>query len=64
MIRVNGQEVILSNVSIDQCLSHMNLTYPHMVVEVNGEIVSKSKWSSHQLLDNDTVEVVHFVGGG
>jgi len=35
-----------------------------VAVEVNGKIVPKATYADIQLVDLDTVEIVHFVGGG
>ncbi len=35
-----------------------------LAVERNREVVSRSKWETTMLEENDRVEVIHFVGGG
>ncbi|UZQ51152.1 sulfur carrier protein ThiS [Clostridium kluyveri] len=35
-----------------------------VAVEVNGKIVPRATYADIQLVDLDTVEIVHFVGGG
>ncbi|WP_141057448.1 sulfur carrier protein ThiS [Stenotrophomonas rhizophila] len=35
-----------------------------VAVEVNGEIVTRSRHASHALQDGDVVEIVHALGGG
>ncbi|MBY9080335.1 sulfur carrier protein ThiS [Paenibacillus sp. HN-1] len=35
-----------------------------LVVELNGEIVSREEYDNIMLADGDRIELVHFVGGG
>ena len=35
-----------------------------VAVEVNGEIVPRSRYAEHELRDGDRIEIVHAVGGG
>ncbi|MBC2425400.1 sulfur carrier protein ThiS, partial [Clostridium beijerinckii] len=35
-----------------------------IVVELNGEIISKSQYNQINIKDGDSLEVVSFVGGG
>lgn len=36
----------------------------HVVVAVNGDVVPRAQWASHELKEGDVVEVVHAVAGG
>ena len=45
-------------------LAELGATPEHSAVTVNGELVFSKSWESFQLSDNDTVEVLTFVGGG
>jgi len=35
-----------------------------VAVEVNGEIITRSRHLTHALADGDVVEIVHALGGG
>ena len=35
-----------------------------VALELNGDIVSRTRWPEALLVDGDKVEMVHFVGGG
>ena len=35
-----------------------------IIVELNGEIVSRENYEITSLVEGDRIEVVHFVGGG
>jgi sulfur carrier protein len=36
----------------------------HIITEVNGTIVPSNAWDNTSIKDNDTIELVAFVGGG
>jgi thiamine biosynthesis protein ThiS len=36
----------------------------HVALELNGQIVRRAAWPGTQIRPGDTVELVHFVGGG
>ncbi|MFJ7736352.1 sulfur carrier protein ThiS [Lysinibacillus sp. NPDC097287] len=50
--------------SIQDLLQLYELENRIVVVEVNKEIVLKKQYASLTLSDRDTIEIVHFVGGG
>ncbi|URA11030.1 sulfur carrier protein ThiS [Thermospira aquatica] len=64
-IKVNGEErEILSPLSLQEYLDSLGLSERRVVVEYNGEILSKEAWPNTTLKDGDRLEIVHFVGGG
>ena len=64
-MKVNGKEMNLDDgLTIDELLSKIKINKDRVVVEVDGEIVLKDEFSSFKLKENNTIEVVSFVGGG
>ncbi|MDR9792514.1 sulfur carrier protein ThiS [Aeribacillus composti] len=65
-LRINGQQMEVENSvrSIEDLLNFFQLQERIVVVERNGEIVSKEQYSFQTLHDGDQIEIVHFVGGG
>ena len=62
-MKVNGKEMNLDDgITIDELLSKIKINKDR--VEVDGEIVLKDEFSSFKLKENNTIEVVSFVGGG
>ena len=47
-----------------QLLQLEGLAERRVAVEVNGEIVPRSRHGEHALADGDRVEIVHALGGG
>ena len=64
-ILLNGLEKDLkSPVTLAALLQDMGLGDRRVAVEVNREIVPRSRHGEFQLKDNDRVEVVFAIGGG
>uniref|UniRef100_A0A7C1WZQ9 Sulfur carrier protein ThiS n=1 Tax=Thermomicrobium roseum TaxID=500 RepID=A0A7C1WZQ9_THERO len=64
-VTLNGKPVELDGVRTIAELLRARGVDPRLVaVEHNGEIVSRDQYEQRELRDGDTLEVVHFVGGG
>jgi sulfur carrier protein len=64
-IVVNGEaRQFPAPVSVAQLLAHLGLGERRVAVEVNREIVPRSRHGEIQLEDNDRVEIVFAIGGG
>ena len=65
MVRINGTErEYKPGMSVLQLLEEMGYSITRVAVEKNGEIVPKNRLSDTYLEDEDSLEVVSFVGGG
>ena len=64
-IHVNGkQNIIEGSQTIKSFLNNLNLNKNNIAIEVNREIVSKSNYENHIIMDEDKIEIVNFIGGG
>lgn len=45
-------------------LERLDLAGRRLAVEVNEELVPRSRFGEHRLADGDRVEIIHAVGGG
>ncbi len=64
-IVLNGEEInIADSLSIMGLIDLYELPATKVAVERNLEIVPKSAYVTTMLKENDTVEIVHFIGGG
>jgi sulfur carrier protein len=63
---VNGEWIRLPDhiVSVSDVLKHYDIQDKVVVVEVNGEILTRLEHQSTRISDKDRIEIVHFVGGG
>ena len=64
-IQLNGKKVLIkSNTSIFELLQKYNLSNKKVAIEHNGTIIQKRSFKKKYLKNEDTVEIVHFIGGG
>lgn len=64
-ILLNGEEKQLDGtVTVAALLAHLGLADKRVAVEVNREIVPRSRHGQHRLQERDQVEVVNAIGGG
>ena len=64
-MKVNGKNITLTkSIKLDDFLKKNDYNINRIVIELNGEIVSKDKYTTINLKDTDVMEVLTFVGGG
>lgn len=64
-MKVNGEYCTISTpASVSDFLSEKGYNTGRIAVELNGDILPKSAYDTTWLSDADTLEIVHFVGGG
>ena len=64
-MKVNGETIILSEkTSLLELLQRNGYATDKIAVELNGEIIPRSRYASVILTDIDNLEIVSFVGGG
>jgi sulfur carrier protein len=64
-MRVNGKDIALKEtITLSDFLKNNNYNMGRIVIELNGKIVSKDKYTTVNLKDTDVMEVLTFVGGG
>jgi len=65
LIKVNGEKIeIAEGATIAQLLAELNIRPGRVVIELNRDVVSREAYGSAILKEGDTLEIVHFVGGG
>ncbi len=64
MVKINGEMLNADGISVTEYLKTTKFDSKRIAVEINGEIVPKSRYESTLLCDGDKVEIVSFVGGG
>ncbi len=64
-MKVNGEQLsVTESLTVRALLEQQNYPLTRIAVEVNGDIVPKAQYDTFALHDEDTVEIVCFVGGG
>ncbi len=64
-VTVNGEDrKVPDQIDLDQVIDLFSLPKQRVAVELNKTVVRRADWSDTTLSDGDTLEIVHFVGGG
>lgn len=62
---INGeQRAVARSETVEQLLAELGLDARTVVVELNRVIIRRPVLASTPLAEGDSVEIVHFVGGG
>lgn len=61
---INGQKLELKELKFMDFIKEKGLKIELIALELNGEIIPKSKFENLILKENDKAEIVSFVGGG
>ncbi len=62
---LNGESrEIPDGLDLESLLAHFSLPSQRIAVELNKAVIRKADWKDTQIGDSDTIEVIHFVGGG
>jgi sulfur carrier protein len=64
-IQLNGRKLVLTNRhTITTLLKKHKINSKKIAVELNGKIISRTKYNLIYLKNKDKIEIVHFIGGG
>lgn len=64
-IVINGEtKDFKENSTLSEVIKSLNIEDKVMAAAVNMNIVKKDSWDSFKLSENDSVELLNFVGGG
>ena len=64
MLQINGKDTNAIGQTLSGYLQAANYDPRTIVVEINEEIIDKSKYDNTTLKDGDVVEIISFMGGG
>jgi sulfur carrier protein len=65
IVQINGEKKEVSaGMSVALLLEEMGIRPGRVVVELNRDVLSRTAHALTFLKEGDTVEIVHFVGGG
>jgi len=65
VVTINGSERdVPEGLTVRALIEHLGLGGGPVAVEVNREIVPRAEHASRAVQPKDTIEIVHFVGGG
>ena len=63
-LMVNGETKECAPLSVTGLLAELGIDPLRVAVELNRSILPKGDYETTSLKDGDSIEIVHFVGGG
>ncbi|GAA5819362.1 MAG: sulfur carrier protein ThiS [Methanobrevibacter sp. CfCl-M3] len=64
-MKINGEETIFQKgTKLDEFLKSQGYDLSKVAIECNREIIPRNLYNKHELNDNNSYEIVAFVGGG
>ena len=65
IVFINGEKrEIAAEINVAQLLQELGIRPGRVVVELNRDVVSRESHDTTFLKEGDSIEIVHFVGGG
>nr|HID13908.1 sulfur carrier protein ThiS [Anaerolineae bacterium] len=66
MIRVNNRDEVEweEGMTVSALLERFRYTFPHIIVSINGEVVSREEYPTRTIPDGADVRVIHLIAGG
>ena len=63
---INGEDYsdLPNGLTVAGLVAHLNLPAKKLAIELNRNVVSKSAYADTALSEGDTLEIIHFIGGG
>ena len=63
-LTINGEKRVTPAATLAALVEQLGMKPDRVAVELNRQIVPRDRWPDTQLSEGDTLEIVHFVGGG
>jgi sulfur carrier protein len=64
-IKINGKKTLINDKEkLSKILQDLKIPIKKVAIEINREIIIKKKLNSIKVKENDTIVIVHFIGGG
>ncbi|HEY7351897.1 MAG TPA: sulfur carrier protein ThiS [Terriglobales bacterium] len=64
-LTINGEDQELGALStLSDVIAELGMKPDRVAVELNRELVPRTRWAATTVFDGDKLEIVHFVGGG
>lgn len=66
MVRVNNKFDLEweEGLTVETLLQRLKFSFPMIIVSVNGQMVAKEQYATHQIPDDAQVQVLHMIAGG
>jgi sulfur carrier protein len=66
MIRVNNRDEIAweEGLTVSSLLERFRYTFPHIIVKIDGKVISPVEYQARTIPDGADVQVIHLMAGG
>lgn len=66
MIRVNNRDEMLweEGLTVSILLARFRYTFPHIIVKIDGKVISPVEYQTCTIPDGSNVQVIHLIAGG
>ena len=64
ILNINGEKMEFDDICLLNIIKKLSLDPSRVAVELNGIIIPRTNFKETSLKDGDSLEIVHFVGGG
>ena len=64
LVKFNGEEKQINSLTVSALLFELGLADKKVAIELNKQIIRRDLFDSTSISSGDSIEVVHFVGGG
>ena len=66
MVRVNNRDEIAweEGLTVTALLERFRYTFPHIIVKIDGRVVSPEEYPTCTIPDKADVQVIHLIAGG
>ena len=63
-ITINGEEKTITSTDLLLLVTELGMASKKVAIEHNKKIISKADYEATKLSSGDSIEIVHFIGGG
>jgi thiamine biosynthesis protein ThiS len=66
LIRVNNRDEVAweEGLTVSDLLERMRYTFAHIIVKVDGDVISQENYPTRLIPDGADVQVIHLIAGG
>lgn len=63
-IFINGERTAVAATTLEQLVIELGFQGKRIAIEMDGQLITKSKHANTMLADDTKIEIIHAVGGG
>lgn len=64
-VTINGESTELNQIEqLQQLIDHLQLGHKRIALELNEQIIPRSRFAEQGIKDGDRIEIIHAIGGG